>query len=139
MDLSNKDNPVYIKSSSNQGYLKDAFQVIQMMETKLANICVLSEVILYNPREKKIGLRTISGFFIRYFEKWKMYRCYCSSNKTRIVESRNAKFLKNDLICETDHSRDITLNKTHYEVELSRSSDRPIVIHTSQVQISISD
>ena len=57
-----------------------------------------SEVRIYNPHEKKLDLKTLSGFFIGYVETSKGYRCYCPSHSTRIVESRNAKFLKNDMI-----------------------------------------
>ena len=52
----------------------------------------------YNPQEKKLGPRTISGFFIGYAEKSKGYRFYCPSHTTRIMESRNTKFLENDLV-----------------------------------------
>ncbi|RVW83704.1 Retrovirus-related Pol polyprotein from transposon TNT 1-94 [Vitis vinifera] len=52
-----------------------------------------SEVRVYN-------LRTISAYFIGYAERSKGYRFYCPSHSTRIVESRNAKFLENDLINE---------------------------------------
>ena len=54
-----------------------------------------SEVRIYNPHEKKYDPRTLSGFFIGYAEMSKGYRFYCPSHSTRIVESRNAKFLEN--------------------------------------------
>ena len=57
------------------------------------------EVRIYNPQEKKLDLRTISGYFIGYAERSKFY---CPSHSTRIVESRNAKFLENDLISGSD-------------------------------------
>ena len=57
----------------------------------------LSKVRIYNPQEKKMDPRTISGYFIGYAEISKGYRFYCPSHSTRIVESRNAKFLGNDL------------------------------------------
>jgi hypothetical protein len=56
-----------------------------------------SKVRIYNPQEKKLDVRTISGYFIGYVERSKGYRFYCPSHSTRIVESRNAKFLENDL------------------------------------------
>ena len=61
-----------------------------------------SEVRIYNPQEKKLDPRTISGYFIGYDERSKKYRFYCPSHNTRIVESRNAKFLENDLISGSD-------------------------------------
>ena len=67
----------------------------------------------------------------------KGYRFYCPSHSTRIVESRNAKFLENDLISGSDQFQDIVSEKDHYEGQPSGSSDRLIVIHTLQVQPSV--
>jgi hypothetical protein len=61
-----------------------------------------SEVRIYNPQEKKLDSRIISGYFIEYAERSKGYRFYCPSLKTRIVESRNAKFLEDHLISGSD-------------------------------------
>ena len=58
----------------------------------------LSEVRIYNPQEKKLDPRTISGYVIGYAEKSKGYRFNCPSHNTRIVESRNAKFIEYDLV-----------------------------------------
>ena len=49
------------------------------------------------------------------------------------MESRNAKFLENDLISESDQFQDIVYEKDHYEGQPFGSSDRLIVIHTPQV------
>ena len=96
-----------------------------------------SEVRIYNPQEKKLNLRTISGYFIGYVERSKGYRFYFPSHSTRIVESRNAKFLENDLISGSDQFQDIVSEKDHYESQSSSSSDILIVIHTPQVQPSV--
>ena len=61
-----------------------------------------SEVRVYNPQEKKLDSMTISAYFIGYVERSKGYKFYCPSHSTRIVESRNAKFLENDLISGND-------------------------------------
>ena len=53
-----------------------------------------SEVRIYNPHEKKLDPMTLSGFFFGYDKTSKGYRFYCPSHLTRIVESRNASFLK---------------------------------------------
>ena len=53
------------------------------------------------------------------------------------MESRNAKFLENDLISGSDKFEDIVYEKNHYEDQPSGSSDRLIVIHTAQVQPSV--
>ena len=57
--------------------------------------------------------RTISGYFIGYAERSKGYRFYCPSFSTRIVESRNAKFLENDVISGSDQPLDLGLEQDH--------------------------
>jgi hypothetical protein len=90
---------------------KTPFELFKGRKLSLHHIRVwgcLSEVRIYNPREKKLDPRTISGHFIGYAEKSKGYRFYCPSLKTRIVESRNAKFLEDHLIRGSDQFKDIT-------------------------------
>ena len=41
-----------------------------------------TEVRVYNPQEKKLDSRTISGFFIGYPEKSKGYRLYCPNKNS---------------------------------------------------------
>ena len=53
------------------------------------------------------------------------------------MESRNAKFLENDLISGSGRFQDIVSEKDHYEAQPSGSRDRLIVIHTLQVQPSV--
>ena len=97
-----------------------------------------SEVRIYNPQEKKLDPRTISGYFIGYAERSKGYRFYCPSHGTRIVESRNAKFLENDLISGSDVTRNIVFEKDHSESQPSTSSDRLVIVHsTPQVQTGV--
>jgi len=76
-----------------------------------------SEVRIYNPQENKLDPRTISGYFIGYAEKSKGYRFYCPSHSTRIMESRNEKFLENDLISGSGQFQDIASEKDHYEAQ----------------------
>ncbi|CAJ2668438.1 unnamed protein product [Trifolium pratense] len=116
---------------------KTPFELFKGWKPSLNHIRVWgcpSEVRIYNPQEKKLDPRTFSGHFIGYAEKSKGYRFYCPSLKTRIVESRNAKFLEDHLISGSDHFKDIISEKNHHEAESSRSSDRLFVIHTPQVQ-----
>uniref|UniRef100_A0A2N9I4A8 Retrovirus-related Pol polyprotein from transposon TNT 1-94 n=1 Tax=Fagus sylvatica TaxID=28930 RepID=A0A2N9I4A8_FAGSY len=97
-----------------------------------------SEVRIYNPQEKKLDPRTISGYFIGYAERSKGYRFYCPSHSTRIVESRNAKFLENDLISGSDQTRNIVSEKDHSESQPSTSSDRLVIVYsTPQVQTGV--
>ncbi|KAL4376734.1 hypothetical protein GQ457_02G021410 [Hibiscus cannabinus] len=87
---------------------KTPFELFKGWKPSLRHIRVWgcpSEVRIYNPQEKKLDPRTISGYFIGYAEKSKGYRFYCPSNSTRIVESRNAKFLENDSFSGSDLSR----------------------------------
>ena len=52
------------------------------------------------------------------------------------MESRNAKFLENDLISGSDRFQDIVSEKDHIDVQPSTSSDRLIVIQNApRVQI----
>ena len=97
-----------------------------------------SEVRIYNPYEKKLNLRTLSGFFIGYAETPKGYRFYCPSHSTRIVESRNAKFLENDMISGRDRLKDLIPIHDHIETQPSTSYDRLVIVHnTPQVPISV--
>ena len=54
-----------------------------------------AEARIYNPHEKKLDSRTISGYFIGYPDKSKGYRFYCPNHSVRIVETDNARFLEN--------------------------------------------
>ena len=54
-----------------------------------------AEVRIYNPQEKKLDARTISGYFIGYPAKSKGYMFYCPTHNTRIVESGNTRFIEN--------------------------------------------
>ena len=93
---------------------------------------------IYNTHEKKFDPRTLSGFFIGYAETPKGYRFYCLSHSTRIVESRNAKFLENDMISGGDRFRDLTSIHDHIETQPSTSYDRLVIVHnTPQVPISV--
>ena len=93
-----------------------------------------SEVRVYNLQEKKLDPRTISGYFIEYTEKYKGYKFYYSSHNTRIMESRNAKFLENDMLSRSDHSQDLVSMRD----QPFTSSQRLVIIHNApQVQTSV--
>ena len=97
-----------------------------------------SEVRIYNPHEKKLDPRTLSGFFIGYAKTSNGYRFYCPSHSTRIVESRNAKFLENDMISGRDRFRDLIPVHDHIETQPSTSYERLVIVHhTPQVPISV--
>ena len=93
---------------------------------------------MYNPHEKKLDPRTLSGFFIGYTKTSKGYRFYYPSHSTRIVESRNAKFLENDMISGRDRFRDLIHVHDHMKTQPSMSYDRLVIVHnTPQVPISV--
>ena len=89
-----------------------------------------SEVRIYNSQENKLDLRTISGYFIGYAEKFKGYKFYYPHHSLRFVESRNAKFLENDLAGESDLFSE--------REQPSTSSERLIVIQNiPKVQMGV--
>ena len=78
--------------------LKTPFELWTCRKPSLRHLHVWgcpAEVRIYNPHEKKLDSRTISDFFISYPEKSKGYRFYCPNHNTKIVETRNARFIEN--------------------------------------------
>jgi hypothetical protein len=53
--------------------------------------------------------RTTNGFFNGYPEKSKRYKFYCPNYNTRIVNTKNDKFIENDEVSES---------KTPHNVEI---------------------
>ena len=111
--LSNSDLPkflwidtrkttVYILNGvPTKAVLKTPFELWKCWKPSLRHMRIWGcpfKVRMYNPHEKKLDPRTLSGFFIGYAKMTKGYRFYCPSHSTRIVESRNAKFIENDII-----------------------------------------
>ncbi|RVW50232.1 Retrovirus-related Pol polyprotein from transposon TNT 1-94 [Vitis vinifera] len=120
---------------------KTPFELLKCWKPSLRHMRVWgcsSEVRIYNPQEKKLDPRTISGYFIGYAEKSKGYRFYCPSHNTRIVESKNAKFLEYDFVGGSDQFRNIVSDIDHTESQPSTSSDTLFIVHnTPQVQTSV--
>ena len=97
-----------------------------------------SNVRIYNPHEKKLDPRTLSGFFIGYAKTSKGYKFYCPSHSTRIMESRNTKLLENDMISGRDRFRDLIPVHNHMETQPSSSYDRLVIVHNNpQVPIIV--
>ncbi|RDX73355.1 hypothetical protein CR513_47054, partial [Mucuna pruriens] len=90
---------------------------------------------LLNGWKPKKKLNPKNGYFIGYAEKSKGYRFYCPIHNIRILESRNAKFLENDLIRGSGQFQDVFNKKDHFEAQPSRSCDRMIIIHTPQIKL----
>ena len=72
-----------------------------------------AEARIYNPHEKKLNSRTISGYFIGYPDKSKGYKFYCPKHSTRIVETDNARFLENGEFSGSDEPRKVAVSYTH--------------------------
>jgi len=90
-----------------------------------------SEVKVYNPHEKKLDVRTISGFFIGYPKMSKGYRFYCPNHSTRIVESGNARFIENGQFSGSEKSQKVDIVETRGESSspiVSREDVVPLVV-----------
>ena len=70
-----------------------------------------AEVRIYNPHEKKLDARTISGNFIGYSDGSKGYKFYCPNHSTRIVESGNARFIENGQFSGSDKPRNVDIKE----------------------------
>lgn len=75
-----------------------------------------AEARIFNPHEKKLDSRTISGYFIGYPDKSKGYKFYCPNHSTRIVETGNARFLENGEISGSGESRKVNLEEIRVDI-----------------------
>jgi hypothetical protein len=57
-----------------------------------------AEVKVFNPNIEKLDSKTVSCHFIGYPKKSKGYRFYCPDRHTKIVETRHAVFLEDNMI-----------------------------------------
>ena len=115
--------------------LKTPFQLWTGRKPSLRHFHVwgcLAEVRIYNPHEKKLDARTISGYFIGYPEKSKGYRFYCPNHSTRIVESGNARFIENGQFSRSEKSRIMDIQETNNNVSTHVSSQVVIPLVVSQ-------
>jgi hypothetical protein len=103
-----------------------------------------AEIRIYNPHEKKLDARTISGYFIGYPEKSKGYRFYCPNHSTRIVETGNAQFIENGENSGSIDPQNVEIKEVRVQVPLTRASTSTIVVpcaqmHNDQVQQQVND
>jgi len=70
-----------------------------------------AEVKHFNPQQKKLDMKTISGFFISYSVGSRGCRFYCPSHSTRVIESDRAIFFEDDLEIGVPTSRPVTLKE----------------------------
>ncbi|GJW94094.1 RNA-directed DNA polymerase, eukaryota [Tanacetum coccineum] len=86
---------------------------------------MITEAQVYNLQEKKLDSQTVSGYFIGYPEKSKGYSSYCQNHGSKIVETRNAKFLKNVEIGGSVENQVVDIN------EIRDDDPSPINVHKS--------
>ena len=87
----------------------------------------LAEAQMYNPHEKKLDSRTVSGYFIGYPEKSKGYRFYCPNYSSRIIETNNARFIENGEVSGSTDKQIVDINEIRVNVPL------PINVPTSTI------
>jgi len=103
------------------------------------------EVRIYNPQEKKLNERIISGFLIGYLEKSKGYMFYCPTHSTRIVETGNARFIENGETSGSEASRNVEIKEVRVQVLIASTSLSRVVvppsveIHNNQEEQQIND
>ena len=85
------------------------------------------EARVYNPHEKKLDLRTISGYFIGYTKKSKGFRFYCPNHNTRIMETSNARFIENGAISGSDNLRNVDIQEVRVQVPILITSNKIVV------------
>jgi hypothetical protein len=70
-----------------------------------------TEAMLFNPSIEKLNPKTISCHFIGYPDKSKWFRFYCSDRYIKIVETRHAIFLEDEVIRGSTVPREIRLEE----------------------------
>ena len=53
---------------------------------------------VFNPKIRKLDLKTVSCYFISYLEKSKGYHFYCPDRHTKFIETRHAALLEDQMI-----------------------------------------
>jgi len=84
-----------------------------------------AEARVYNPQEKKLDSRTVSGYFIGYPEKSNGYVFYCPNYSSRIVETGNARFIENGKVSGSVEKQSVEIKEVRVNILL------PINVPTS--------
>ena len=87
-----------------------------------------AEIRIYNPQEKKLDTRTISGYFIGYPVKSKGYIFYCPTHSTRIVETGNVRFIENGETSGSEASQNVEIKEVRVQVPLTSAFTLIIVV-----------
>nr|WDD38954.1 receptor-like protein kinase transcript variant 2 [Fagopyrum tataricum] len=86
-----------------------------------------AEVRVYNPHEKKLDPRTVSGFFIGYPDKSKGYKFYCPNHSAGIIETGNARFIENGQTSGSGNPRKVDIQEIRFEDHSPRVSSKVVV------------
>jgi hypothetical protein len=70
-----------------------------------------AEAKLFNPSIRKLDSKTVSYHFIGYPDKSKGFRFYCPDKYIKIMETRHAIFLEDEVIRESTVPREIRLEE----------------------------
>ena len=104
-----------------------------------------AEIRIYNPQERKLDARTISGYFIGYPKKSKGYIFYCPTHSTRIVETENTRFIENGETSGSEASQNVEIKEVRVQVPLTSASTSRIFVpytvepHNNQEEQQIND
>jgi len=81
----------------------------------------------YNPQERKLDARTISGYFIGYLEKSKGYMFYCPNHSMKIFETGNVRLIENGEISGSTVPRDVKIKEVRVQVPLACVSSSKVI------------
>ena len=86
-----------------------------------------AEIRIYNPQERKLDARTISGYFIGYPEKSKGYIFYCPNHSMRIFEIGNARFIENGELSGSAVPQEVEIKEVRVQVPLACASSSKVI------------
>nr|KYP53159.1 Retrovirus-related Pol polyprotein from transposon TNT 1-94 [Cajanus cajan] len=87
-----------------------------------------AEIRIYNPQEKKLDARTISGYFIGYPEKSKGYMFYCPNHSIRLFETGNARFIENGEVSGSTIQQKVEVKEVRMQVPLTYASGNKVSV-----------
>ena len=130
-----KDRDVYLEQDPSKAVPTTPFELWTRRKPSLRHlqfsVCP-SETRVFNPHEKKLDPKIISGYFIGYPNKSKGYRFYCPNHSLKIVETRNARFLENGKISQRGETQKIDLEKIRVDIPPFFPPQEIIVHQTTQ-------
>ena len=100
---------------------KTPFELWTGRKSSLKHLHVWScpaEVRIYNPHEKKLDSRTVSGYFVGYPEKFKGYRFYYPNHSSRIIETSNTRFIENGKVSGSTDKQIVDINEIRVNISL---------------------